>query len=173
MATTTEPHPPSERASAWLYAALPVAVPAAIALLISILASFAGEPLALQLRDWEVLIVAVVIVLSSLAAIALYTGPSRAPARVAALLMTVFFAVLDFGLMLAVGLGTCGDSAPPRVATFCNDGGVGDWQLGLLSVFPILLAGYLLRRGHRHNWPFALAILLAGGVLGVLVSLVP
>jgi hypothetical protein len=126
----------------------------------------------------ESLIGFVVTVIATAGAVLLYDGPSRRPARVAAVVMGVFFAASELAEVVGLGMGgACGgDGGAPNAlpgspaAAFCGHAPETRWEAGMLSVFAILIAGHRLSRRRALRWPLAVAFLVAGGLFVALAS---
>ena len=126
----------------------------------------------------ETLIGFVVTVVTTAGAVLLYRGPSRRPARVAAVVMGVFFAASELVIVIGLGMGgSCGgDGGAPyalpgsAAAAFCGHTPEAFWTAGMLSVFGILIAGHLFSRRRTLRWPLAVGFLAAGGLLVALAS---
>jgi len=122
----------------------------------------------------------VVSVVATAGAVLLYHGPSRLPARVAAVVMGVFFAAAELATVVGLGMGgACGgDGGAPSAlpgsaaAAFCGRAPETLWSAGMLSVFGIVLAGHLLSRNRTVRWPLAAALLTAGAVFVTLANYV-
>jgi len=131
-----------------------------------------------SLTTRETLIGFVVSVVATGCAVLLYRGPSRLPARVAAIVMGVFFAASELAIVVGLGMGgTCGGdggvaNALPgsAAAAFCGKSAEALWGAGMLSVFAILAAGYRLSRNRAVRWPLAIGLLAAGALFLTLAN---
>ena len=131
-----------------------------------------------SLTTGEALVGFVVTVVATAGSVLLYRGTSRRPARVATVVMGVFFAASELVTVGGLGMGgACGgDGGAPyavpgsAAAAFCGHAPETLWGAGMLSVFGILIVGHLLSRHRTFRWPLAVALLAAGGVFVALAS---
>ena len=170
------PHLRRPRASTAIAFAVPALVGLGLYLALTAIAGTGGDVSGLSLACVFALF-AVPVLAISVQSVIRDGQERRAGSRIVLVAWSALLFCADFMITFAIGAGTCSNDAPPPAGSpvdrFCNGGGVGVFEWGLLSAFPVLLLGFLVRRRHPRNLPFVVALVTVATAQLALMAALP